>query len=150
MQVSVPGSTLSSEDGATFFVSPSGLRSVVFRAGRVDVCDKLGVVFSVDTTKTHGKLLTASIFESIAWNPSEDRVVYVAKPLYPDVPSFWDTQKECDDNENEETSDNSNDNSDSKFCWREDWESSTSNSPRLLFMSWTSCPAKLRHLTTCI
>ena len=90
----------------------------MFRAGRVDVCDKLGVVFSVDTTKTHGKLLTASIFGSIAWNPSEDRVAYVAEPLYPDIPSFWDTQKECDDNEKEESSNN---NSDSNFCWREYW-----------------------------
>ena len=69
--------------------------------------------FSVDITKTHGKLLTASIFGSIAWSPSEDRVAYVAEPLYPDIPSLWDAQKECD-NDN-------NDNSDSKFCWHEDW-----------------------------
>ena len=110
---SVPASTLSSEDSATFSMSPSGLRSIVFRPGRVDVCDKLGVAFSVDTIKAHGKLLTAPIFGSIAWSPSEDCVAYVAEPPSPEVPSFWD-----DDDQQESSSARG---PESKFHWHEDW-----------------------------
>lgn len=117
IDLSTGGSVASyiSEEGTTLSTSPSGARRVVLRPDRIDVCDKLGLIFSVDTAKTHGKILPATTFGSVSWNPSEDRIAYIAEPLHKDAPSFWD-----DDDDNDSDNEKKGD-ARTKFHWREDW-----------------------------
>lgn len=107
-----------SEEGTSLSTSPSGARRAVLRTDRIDVCDSLGVLFSVDTSKIHGKVLPPAIFGSVAWSSKEDRIAYIAEPLHKEAPSFWDDDSD-DDNEKEDKK-NKGDPS-TKFLWREDW-----------------------------
>lgn len=111
------------EEGTSLSASPSGARRALFRLGSIDVCDRMGIVFTVDTTKIHGKVLPSSIFGSISWNSTEDKIAYIAEPVYKEAPSFWDDDEKEEGEEEEEKKEEKEKKGDprTKFHWKEDW-----------------------------